>query len=118
MAFIASVFAYGNVKQINHTLNRIVNLMNNKPYEFIINYNSKTSSKSLKGLKHRFYTEKDIAGLFQVMNLAYNEFASLSYIYSCPVLMFIMQVYKTAYQNFHVISIIFTGIALVKRAGE
>jgi uncharacterized protein (TIGR02757 family) len=77
MAFIASVFAYGNVKQINHTLNRIVNLMNNKPYEFIINYNSKTSSKSLKGLKHRFYTEKDIAGLFHVLNLAYNEFASL-----------------------------------------
>ncbi|MCH7773753.1 MAG: TIGR02757 family protein [Bacteroidetes bacterium] len=77
MAFIASVFAYGNVKQIINTLNRVVNLMNNKPYEFIINYNSKTSSKSLKGLKHRFYTEKDIAGLFHVLNLAYNEFASL-----------------------------------------
>ena len=39
MAFIASVFAYGNVKQIINTLNRIVNLMNNKPYEFIINFN-------------------------------------------------------------------------------
>ena len=77
MAFIASVFAYGNVKQINHTLNKVVNLMNNKPYEFIINYNSKTSSKSLKGLKHRFYTENDISRLFQIMNLAYNEFASL-----------------------------------------
>lgn len=77
MAFIASVFAYGNVKQIINTLNRVVVLMNNKPYEFIINYNSKTSSESLKGLKHRFYTEKDIAGLFQVMNLVYNEFASL-----------------------------------------
>ncbi len=77
MAFIASVFAYGNVKQINHTLNKVVNLMNNKPYEFIINYNSKTSSKSLKGLKHRFYTENDISRLFQIMNLAYNEFVSL-----------------------------------------
>jgi len=77
MAFISSVFAYGNVKQIINTLNKVVNLMNNKPYEFIIKYNSKTSSKSLKGLKHRFYTENDISGLFHVMNLAYNEFASL-----------------------------------------
>ncbi|MCH7963868.1 MAG: TIGR02757 family protein [Bacteroidetes bacterium] len=77
IAFIASVFAYGNVKQIINTLNKVVNLMNNKPYEFIINHNIKACSNSLKGLKHRFYTEKDIAGLFHVMNLVYNEFASL-----------------------------------------
>jgi len=77
MAFIASVFAYGNVKQIINTLNKVVNLMNNKPYEFIINYTRKTNSKSLKGIKHRFYTENDISRLFHIMNLAYNEFASL-----------------------------------------
>lgn len=35
MAFIASVFAFGNMKQIISSLNKFLLICNNKPYEFI-----------------------------------------------------------------------------------
>ncbi len=75
MAFIASVFAYGNVKQIVNTLNRFLVIANNQPYKFIQNFSmdSKPSDKFI----HRFYSAKDILRLFQLLNLAYNEFGSL-----------------------------------------
>ncbi len=38
MAFIASVFAYGNVKQIVNSLNRFLEIANNQPYKFIQNF--------------------------------------------------------------------------------
>jgi len=40
IGFIASVFAYGSVTQINNTLNDITNLMNRKPYYFVVNFNT------------------------------------------------------------------------------
>jgi uncharacterized protein (TIGR02757 family) len=75
MAFIASVFAYGNVKQIINTLNTFLLITKNKPYEFISNI---SVSKNLPtNFVHRFYSTKDILHLFQLLNLVYNEYGSL-----------------------------------------
>ncbi|HEY6625722.1 MAG TPA: DUF2400 family protein, partial [Ignavibacteriaceae bacterium] len=76
MAFIASVFAYGNVKQINNSLKKFLILSNNKPFSFIQNFKSDKSNKELS-LVHRFYSLKDILHLFQLLNSAYDEFGSL-----------------------------------------
>ena len=75
MAFVASVFAYGNVKQIINSLNTFLLIAKNQPYEFISNI---SVSKNLPtNFVHRFYSTKDILHLFQLLNLAYDEYGSL-----------------------------------------
>jgi uncharacterized protein (TIGR02757 family) len=75
MAFIASVFAYGNVKQIINTLNTFLVISNKRPYKFILNFSVNSTLPS--NILHRFYSTKDIFHLFQLLNLVYNEFGSL-----------------------------------------
>lgn len=72
-AFLASIFAYGNVKQINSTLQRIIELTNSKPYNFIKSY----SGNNHLGIKHRFYSEEDINRLFILLNQVLKDYTSL-----------------------------------------
>jgi uncharacterized protein (TIGR02757 family) len=76
MAFIASIFAYGNVKQIISTLKKFITLSGNKPFLFIQNFN-KDNQKSDVKLSHRFYTKKDVTQLFYLLNHVYKELGSL-----------------------------------------
>jgi uncharacterized protein (TIGR02757 family) len=76
MAFIASVFAYGNMTQINNSLQKFLILSNNKPFSFIQNFKSEESNKEFSFV-HRFYSSKDILQLFHLLNRAYSEFGSL-----------------------------------------
>ena len=76
MAFIASVFAYGNVKQIINSLNKFLLVCGNQPYEFIKNY-STNYSQLQKSFVHRFYTSQDVTQLFHLLHLAYQEFGRL-----------------------------------------
>jgi uncharacterized protein (TIGR02757 family) len=76
MAFIASVFAYGNVKQINNSLQKFLELADNKPFSFIQNFNSAERNMEFS-LVHRFYSSKNIVQFFSLLNLAYSEFSSL-----------------------------------------
>ena len=75
MAFIASVFAYGNVKQIINSLSKFSEIANNQPFKFIQGF---TPGKSVSSkFVHRFYTSKDIFHLFMLLHLSYKEFGSL-----------------------------------------
>jgi len=76
IGFIASIFAYGNVKQIINSLERIVALTQRKPYNYVIKFSNK-DNKDFKGLKHRFYTEDDIQILFLTLSRIYNDYDSL-----------------------------------------
>lgn len=80
-AFISSIFAYGNVKQISNSLEKIHSLMNNQPYEFVKNYSYNGGLKILKNLKHRFYTYEDIAKFFSALNKIYLSYGSLKYFF-------------------------------------
>jgi uncharacterized protein (TIGR02757 family) len=75
MAFIASAFAYGNVKQIINTLNTFLLITKNQPYQFISNISANNNLPT--NFVHRFYSTKDILHLFQLLNSAYDEFGSL-----------------------------------------
>jgi uncharacterized protein (TIGR02757 family) len=77
MGFIASIFAYGNVKQIINTLDKILIISNFKPYDFVLNFGKTQSKIKLKGLKHRFYTDEDIQNLFSSLNNIYKQKDSL-----------------------------------------
>jgi len=76
MAFIASVFAYGNVKQINSSLKRFLEIANNKSFQFIQKFDSRKVQKNITFV-HRFYSSKDIVQLFHLLNGAYSEFGTL-----------------------------------------
>ena len=77
MGFLASIFAYGSVTQINNTLTRILLLAKNKPYHFIKNYSVNVKSKSSIEIKHRFYSEDDVNSLFILMKYILEEYVSL-----------------------------------------
>jgi len=76
MAFIASVFAYGNVTQIINSLNKFLVVCDNKPYEFIKNY-ATNYSQLQKSFIHRFYTSQDVTQLIHLLHLAYKEIGTL-----------------------------------------
>jgi uncharacterized protein (TIGR02757 family) len=73
MGFIASVFAYGNVKQIINTLNKFLKLCNNKPYIFVSSFHYENKLE----LAHRFYTNEDVKTLFLILSKVYKEYGSL-----------------------------------------
>jgi uncharacterized protein (TIGR02757 family) len=77
IGIIASVFAYGNVRQIINTLNKILIISDNRPYKFVKNFHNKNLKSKIKNLKHRFYTEEDIIMYFSLLCDAYSEFGSL-----------------------------------------
>jgi uncharacterized protein (TIGR02757 family) len=51
--------------------------MNHRPYEVIMQVNVKSDIVKLGGLNHRFYMERDIIRLFDLIRRAYNENSSL-----------------------------------------
>lgn len=76
-AFIASVFAYGNVKQINKTLERLHTIMDWQPYNFVMKYSSRNQSKLFTNVKHRFYSSNDIQNFFYGLSKVYKTYGSL-----------------------------------------
>jgi uncharacterized protein (TIGR02757 family) len=80
-AFIASVFAYGNVKQINNSLEKIHLIMKNKPYEFVKKFKYEFGKDKFQTFKHRFYTPNDVTILFFILNKIYVSYGSLKYFF-------------------------------------
>ncbi len=80
-AFISSVFAYGNVKQIIKSLNLIHDVMDNDPFNFVTGFSYDSDKEKFKNIKHRFYTGRDIALLFFILNRVYEVYGSLNYLF-------------------------------------
>lgn len=74
---LSSVFAYGNIKQIINTLEKIHGIIAHKPYEFVQDYNHKKHSKLFSSVVHRFYSPNDVANLFNGLNKIYTTYGSL-----------------------------------------
>ncbi|MGK9367303.1 TIGR02757 family protein [Melioribacter sp. Ez-97] len=78
-AFVSSLFAYGNISQILKTLDEIHSIMQNRPYEFTLDFS--LNSKVFDKLKYRFYTPHDIKLLFYALNRIYVQYDSLKYLF-------------------------------------
>lgn len=63
-ALIASVFAYGSVKVIKGSLNRIFGIMGDSPAAFVDGFAPKRHGQLCAGFKHRFNNSNDLAALF------------------------------------------------------
>lgn len=78
-AFLSSIFAYGNVKQIINILNNLHKLMESKPSQFVENFKLSRDVNLLRNIKFRFYTPQDIAVLFAILHDIYLYNKSIRY---------------------------------------
>lgn len=80
VGLIASIFAYGNVKQIENTLKKLISVFRGKPYLFICNLDSKKQEK-LNGIKHRFYSVDDVKKLHIILSKELKKYKSIRQIF-------------------------------------
>lgn len=78
---ISSVFAYGNVTMILNSIEKVSQIMENKPYDFVMNYSLKKGEKLFRDVRHRFFTPRDVAVLFQILQDVYTKCRSLKYFF-------------------------------------
>ena len=68
-AFVTSCFAYGNRKVFINKLNELFNKINNKPYEYVINF----EPKKLKDFSYRFSKDVDVVCFFNKLHELYKN---------------------------------------------
>ena len=76
-AFISSIFAYGNIKQIITILEKIHSSINNQPFQFLKSYDRKKGRETFENTFFRFYSTNDIVVLFKVLRNIYDENGSI-----------------------------------------
>ncbi|MCH8942800.1 MAG: TIGR02757 family protein [Bacteroidetes bacterium] len=81
IAFISSIFAYGNIKQIINTLNKITFILGEHPTNYLIEKNKATIKRDFKGIIHRFFTNEDIVNLILLLKNVYSKSNSLGNIF-------------------------------------
>jgi uncharacterized protein (TIGR02757 family) len=76
LGLISSIYAYGNIKQIIKSQERILMATGYNPHDFILNL-SRNDENKLRLITHRFYTGNDTAQLFRALSHIYNEYGSI-----------------------------------------
>lgn len=80
-AFLASIFAYGNIKQIISVLEKIHKVLGESPYDYVMNFKLTKGRKELRKIMHRFYSEEDVLTLFYTLRRIYENYGSLKYLF-------------------------------------
>lgn len=78
---IASSLAYGKRDKIIQSVNIILNIMQNEPYNFINNFDFIKDLKLFDGFCHRFTCATDIVLLIESLKTAYKEYNSLEQLF-------------------------------------
>lgn len=73
--FIASMFAYGKREAFIEKLNRIFSLIDNKPHDFVVNFEKKCAV--LTDCDYRFSKTVDLIEILRILNVLYCENESL-----------------------------------------
>lgn len=76
-ALIASSFAYGNVKQIIKTVDKILSILGPSPKSFIVNTDRAEMEKLFSGFKYRFTVEEELVNLLCAIKAVLKEYGSL-----------------------------------------
>lgn len=77
VALISSAFAYGNVKIILRTLEKIFAVLGDSPAEFIDNYEPDKGKELFKGFKHRFNDSLDLSALLFCIRIMRQQCGSI-----------------------------------------
>lgn len=78
VALLSASLAYGRVTQIKKSIQAVIERTDDNPLEFIVNTTASQKLKALKGIKHRFNDEKDIACLLHYMRQMIDQTAAAS----------------------------------------
>ena len=81
VAFISSVFAYGNVRQIGNTLEGIFRIMEGSPLGYIHKAKKERIREDFGGMKHRFYSPEDITEFFLMLRDVYKDGLSVRLVF-------------------------------------
>lgn len=76
-ALVASALAYGNVKQIESAIGRVLEIMGESPRGFLMGSTDQSLRYSFAGLKHRWTTGEDISWLLGEARRVIREYGSL-----------------------------------------
>ena len=66
--FIASCLSYGKVELFKPVINKILQIMDNKPYEFVLRFDPKTETDKFEGIKYRMNTTEDIIAFIYLLS--------------------------------------------------
>lgn len=80
-AFIASAFAYGKREVFIDKLNLLFEYMDNKPYQFVMNY-SQENNRSLDDFSYRFSVGVDIIQIVLTLQELYQSHGSLESLFA------------------------------------
>jgi len=69
--FIASMFSYGKREVFIAKLNKIFNLMENKPCDYVKSFDCK--SNNIKNCDYRFSKDCDLVQILKILHILYNE---------------------------------------------
>jgi uncharacterized protein (TIGR02757 family) len=69
VAFIVSMIAWGNRKSIVKSGERILSIMGNSPYDYIMSYKDEIPSNFV----HRTFNNEDLGGFFSCLNHVYTQ---------------------------------------------
>ena len=79
--FLAAGLAYGRVRQIEKSVDRLLGHMGKSPSDYVRNFDP-AGRTELNDFKHRFTSGEDISALLELLRDAINEFGSLEGLFS------------------------------------
>ncbi len=80
--FIAATIAWGKREMIVKNGNKLVELMDNNPYEFVTNYNPNSDFKYIESFKHRTFNAEDLSYFIIALKHCYDNYGSLENVFS------------------------------------
>lgn len=81
IGFLVATIAWGNRKSIINNGNRLVEIMGNSPYDFIMHY-SETTSERLSHFVHRTFNHNDLHYFFQALKHMYSNLGGLETVFA------------------------------------
>ncbi len=76
-AFFAAIFAWGNRTTIINSATKVMDWMENSPYEFILQYNPNIHAKHMQHFAHRTFNAIDLWYCIEFLQHHYQQFESL-----------------------------------------
>ncbi|MBI4824365.1 MAG: TIGR02757 family protein [Nitrospirae bacterium] len=75
--FIASSFAYGNIRLFMPVIEKILNVMGKHPYEFLVNFSIQKHACLFQGIRYRFQKTEDIIAFLYVISVMLKRYGSI-----------------------------------------
>ncbi len=80
--FITATIAWGKREMIVKNGNKLIEMMDYQPFEFITNYKHQSDFKFIESFKHRTFNADDLAYFISALKHCYTQYGSLENVFS------------------------------------